>query len=51
MLKPFPFLTKFAKEPPERTDGDRRYRTANPTVTPPPQTIETRVRPETTDDQ
>lgn len=51
MRKPLPFLTKFAKDPPEHNDGNRQSRTADGTVTPPPQTIETRVRPETTDDQ
>ena len=51
MDKPFPFLTKFAKDLPERNDGNIRRTMANTTVTPPPQTAETRQRPETTDEQ
>ena len=47
MRKPLPFLTKFAKDPAPREEDPRQTGT---TTTPPPQTMLTRVRPETTDD-
>ena len=47
MRKLLPFLTKFAKEPAPREEDSRKTGTK---ITPPPQTIHTRVNPETTDD-
>ena len=47
MRKPLPFLTKFAREPVPREENRRKTGTK---TTPPPQTIRTRVNPETTDD-
>ena len=47
MRKLLPFLTKFAKEPAPRQEDPRK---AGTKTTPPPQTIHTRVNPETTDD-
>ena len=47
MRKLLPFLTKFAKEPAPRQEDPRKTGTK---TTPPPQTIHTRVNPETTDD-
>ena len=48
MRKPLPFLTKFAKEPSPSEEDPRKART---NTTPPPDTIRTRVEPETTDDR
>ena len=47
MRKLLPFLTKFAKDPVPREEDPRK---TGANTTPPPQTIHTRVNPETTDD-
>jgi hypothetical protein len=47
MRKLLPFLTKFAKDPVPREEDPRK---TGANTTPPPQTIRTRVNPETTDD-